>query len=143
MRTYQKKCGRCGGDGWYSQTHGGCFNCGGTRTVPGSGVVTVYVYTAEEKAASKLRAERYLRCMQIVRETASVLYDADQMSAEAGWYAEQGVRELRDREPERYERLLASLEAGRLEETVIALSKYCEDGYPLWYGNNDGGEVAP
>lgn len=134
MRTYEKKCGRCGGTGIFSERCGGCFNCGGNRSVPGTGRVTVYVYTAEEKAASKLHFERSTRARQIVRETAKALYVADQMTAEAGWYAEQGVSELREREPERFAKMLDALEAGRIEDTVIALSQFCAEGYPVWYG---------
>lgn len=137
MRSYEKRCGRCHGDGIYSETHGGCFNCGGNARVPGSGRVTVYVYTAAEKEASKLRAERTTRAHQIVREAAKAMRDAGKMDSEAGWYAEQGVRELRDREPERFAKMLESLEAGRIEDTVIALSQFCSEGYPVWYGKQE------
>jgi hypothetical protein len=127
MRTYQKRCGRCGGSGfWFDR--GLCFNC------RGAGQVTVTVRTAEEKAASKTLFERATRAYQTVRETAAALYEAGKMDYEAAWYAEHGVNELREREPERYAKMLDSLDAGRIEETVIALSVYCAAGYPIWYG---------
>jgi hypothetical protein len=45
------------------------------------------------------------------------------------------VRELQNREPERYAKMLASLEAGNVEATVIALAEYAATGYPEWYGD--------
>jgi hypothetical protein len=87
MRQYEKKCGRCGGTGIYSERCGGCFNCGGNRAVPGSGIVTVTVYTAEEKATAKLASERYRNARQTVRETAKALREARRLDTHAEWFA--------------------------------------------------------
>lgn len=137
MRQYQKKCGRCGGTGIYSDRCGGCFNCGGTRAFPGSGVVTVTVYTAEEKASRKLLFARASAAYRTVREAALAMRDAGELSVQDEWFADQGVSELREREPERFAKMLDSLDAGRVTDVVKALAAYCAAGYPLWYGKKE------
>lgn len=134
MRSYEKKCGRCGGTGIYSQTHGGCFNCGGNRATPGSGRVTVIVYTKEEKASQKLTWDRTLTARRLIEDCAKARHHEDR------FYAHHGVSELMTREPERFARLLDSIDAGRVADVTEALISYCRDGYPIWYGEKNVGE---
>lgn len=123
--TYTVKCSRCSGTGVYggmtaAGRGGECFGCNG------SGVKTVTRYTAEEKAAMqalKLRTDHALE--QIKARTREL---SGRRNSNQEWDALYGFVALRDADPERYVRMLDSLDAGRLDEVIHALVKYYRGG---------------
>jgi hypothetical protein len=111
MRTYQKQCGRCGGS---RQFRGGtCFNCRGT------GEVTVHVYTAEEKHANAVAFQRAQDALTALREFA-----AGELGREQGYDMATAFGHLRDHAPERFAKLLTSVESGNVRPVATALLTY-------------------
>lgn len=111
--TYQRKCGRCAGTGYYGD-RGECFAC---RL---SGTVTVTRYTAAEKAAIKVRDARIAAARAAVRSCADRIIGNHNDRCDV----HSAFGRLRDREPERFEKLLASVEAGRVEAVTRHLLTY-------------------
>lgn len=111
MRTYQKRCGRCGGSLYVCG--GICFNCRGT------GEVTVYVYTPEEKRASAHAFRRSQDALATLRAFA-----ADELHREQGYDMATAFGHLRDHAPGRFTRLLASVESGNVRLVAHALLTY-------------------
>lgn len=110
--TVTTKCKRCNGTGvWMGR--GECFGCNM------AGVRTHIRYTATEKAEKDARQAR----VSAVRNAIWSWAEAN-LSKLDRWDAQDGYIALRDREPERFEKLLASVEAGRLEDVVRALVAY-------------------
>lgn len=111
--TYQRKCGRCAGTGYYAD-RGECFAC---RM---RGTVTVTRYTAAEKAAIKARDARIAAARTAVRNCADRIIDShiDRCDVHTAF------GRLRDDEPARFEKLLASVEAGRVEAVTRHLLTY-------------------
>lgn len=119
---YTVKCRRCNGTGiwtgWTPAGRGGeCFGCDGT----GSLVITRY--TVEEKAAIQDRLRRrndaYTAIDSRARELGKQVGDS-----ELRWDATYGFAALEEQEPERYAKMLDSLDAGRLDEVINALAAY-------------------
>jgi hypothetical protein len=107
------KCRRCGGSGEFS--HGACFNCLGAG----------FTYPTEKTAprhsiSPKLR----MATIEAIRTRSTELdgYRNGPIEAETSW----GRSLLEDNEPARFERLVKSVEAGRLDDVIIALRAYCQ-----------------
>lgn len=117
--TYTVKCRRCSGTGiWFEA--GLCFGCNG------AGVKTATRYTAEEKAAKRALAERsYGALKRITTRTRELA--GGRRNSRLEWDARYGFTTLRDREPERFAKMLDSLDAGRLDDVIHALAKYYRD----------------
>jgi hypothetical protein len=113
MRTYEKKCRRCDGTGYFG-SRGGCFGCGGNAQVPGTGYVTVRVLTPEEKAQNALE----LGARKAVADIATK-YPGD-----PAFYALQGFTKLETQEPERFAKLIQSVANGRILQVFEALVCY-------------------
>lgn len=114
--TYTAKCRRCSGTGvWFES--GFCFGCNG------SGVKTITRYTAEEKAAKRTLAERTHGALERIKTRTRELADG-RRNSRLEWYAQYGFIALREREPERFAKMLDSLDAGRLDDVIHALAKY-------------------
>jgi hypothetical protein len=114
MRTYQKQCGRCGGSRY---VRGGvCFNC------RGAGEVTVIVYTAEEKRANADAFQRAQDALGTLRAFA-----ATELNKQDGWDMATAFGHLRDHSPERFARLLTSVESGHARTVAHALLAYYTD----------------
>ena len=119
--TYTIRCRRCGGTGAYegmtAAGRGGvCFGC------MGSGRKTVIRYTAEEKAAMQQFTARVASAREQVKARSREL--GGRRNSDLEWSASYGFGRLRDEEPERFERMLASVEAGRLDAVIHHLAAY-------------------
>jgi hypothetical protein len=122
--TYTKTCGRCSGKGVIGNL-GWCFDCDGAR------VVTVTRYTAAEKADMRARGERRIAALEAVRAGAkridtdrgtSIIDPAGLLHDWSRW----GFDRLESTEPERFAKMLDSIDAGRLYEVIIALADYAK-----------------
>lgn len=109
--TYKKKCGRCNGTGFFSR--GFCFRCQGATTV------TITRYTAAEKAERARYAARHAAAYDaIVRTRHTWLAPQDRVHL----YGAFDLLEMRD--PDRFAKMLDSLDAGRLHDVINALVAY-------------------
>lgn len=118
--SHQRTHRYCGGKGEVPRSSGlpgFCFGCNGTGKIP--------VYTAAEKAAQKAKQERWESTRALVEK------HARKIPAPEGVYAltfrldaVAGFDTLGEREPERLEKLYASLDAGRIDDVVYALYAY-------------------
>lgn len=120
-------CRRCGGTGIWGgvggQRGGWCFRCQGAKTV------TYTRYTAQEKADMKTRWNRRMAALEIVKVSAARLDESlglTRASREGAhillsvW----GFNTLADKEPERFDKMLDSLDEGRVYDVVRALADY-------------------
>lgn len=110
--THTRKCGRCTGTGYYLE-RGECFRCNGY------GTITVTRRTEAEKAAISARETRIIAARAAVIDFAKTLPDFD-----ATWDAGYGFGKLRDNEPARFEKMLDSIDAGRIAAVTRALIDY-------------------
>lgn len=118
--SYQRTHRYCDGKGEVPRASGMpgyCFGCEGTGRVT--------VYTAAERAARQAKRDRWESARALVEKRARKL------SAPAGVTAltfrldvVAGFDTLGEREPERMEKLYASLDAGRTDDVVYALYAY-------------------
>jgi len=118
--SYQRKHRYCGGKGFIrlaSGADGHCFGCKGT------GMQTVY--TVAERSAKRAKRERWEDARKLVGT------QARRMSPPPGVPAlvfrldvVAGFDSLGEQEPERMEKLYASLDAGRADDVVRALYAY-------------------
>lgn len=111
--TVTTECRRCNGTGIWAG-RGECFGCNaaGTRTHAR--------YTADEKAARKLLAARTISARDLVKARACELAGG-RRNSDLEWDANYGFGRLRDEEPERFLRMLDSVEAGRVDSVVHGL----------------------
>lgn len=118
--SYQRTHRYCGGKGEVPRSSGlpgHCFGCNGT------GQITVY--TAAEKAARKAKSERWEATRELVRAHArKIQAPAGVSSLTFSLDVRAGFENLGEREPQRLERLYASLDAGRVDDVVYALYNY-------------------
>lgn len=112
--TYTVKCRRCSGTGVYGNT-GVCFGCDGT------GRLTCTRYTPAEKAAISARRLRTTRALEQIKARAQELAGKN---SRFEWDVRYGFTALRDSEPERFTKMLDSLDAGRLDHVIDALAAY-------------------
>jgi len=122
---YTITCRRCGGTGAYNGMtaagRGGvCFGC------DGRGVKTVTRYTAEEKAARELFAQRIADARAQVKARAREL-GGGRRNSELETSANYAFGYLRDEAPDRFLRMLDSVEAGRLDDVVRHLAAYWDN----------------
>lgn len=105
------RCKRCGGTGEF--VRGQCFNCLGvgfttpnTKNAPHHNVTTT----------------RRLAVIDAIRTRATILdgYRNGPIETETSWARSL----LEDNEPSRFERLVISVEHGRLDDVIIALRAY-------------------
>lgn len=120
--TYTVKCKRCNGTGvwtgWTPAGRGGeCFGCDGT------GLKAITRYTAAEKAERQQHLGRRSRSLTLITERGREI-GAEQGDAELMWDAEYGFAALESHEPDRFVKMLATLEAGRLDDVIYALVAY-------------------
>lgn len=117
MRSYQRKCRRCGGSGYFSR--GGCFGCGGTNAIPGTGYTTVTVRTAEEKAESAATFQARVTLARAI----------DELPRDERWDAQDGFRHLEVNAPERFAKALMSVRNGRTNDVITALIAYWKEAH--------------
>lgn len=109
--TVTTKCRRCNGTGIWAG-RGECFGCNT------AGVRTNTRYTAAEKA----ERARFQARFSAARETTKTY--AATLDSDTQWNADYGFLHLRDDEPDRFAKLLDSVEAGRVADVVLALAEY-------------------
>lgn len=120
--TYEKTCGRCSGTGLFFD-RGFCFNCWGAKTV------TVTVYTPAERADRKRYATRRIAAVYAIKDMAARIdtergcNPADVEGLFRDW-SMWGFGRLETDEPERFAKMLDSIDAGRLYDVTIALADY-------------------
>jgi len=106
-------CRRCNGTGEFSRTHGVCFNCQGAGfTYP----------TAKTAPRHDVSSARRMATINTIR-TRAVERDGMRngpIETETSWARSL----LEDNEPARFERLVASVEAGRVDNVIEALRAY-------------------
>lgn len=120
--TYTAKCRRCNGTGvWSSATGGLCFRCNGR------GVVTITRYTADEKAAMRsllLRMGQVRTSQALAQIKARTQELSGTRNSDLEHESRCGLLALRENDPERYVKMLDSLDAGRLDEVIHSLVEY-------------------
>lgn len=124
--SHQRTHRYCGGKGEVPRASGlpgFCFACNGT------GKITVY--SAAEKAAKRARQDRWDATRELVRAHArKVTAPAGVSSLVFSLDVRAGFENLGEREPERLEKLYASLDAGRIDDVVYALYTYRTSSSP-------------
>lgn len=106
-----RQCRRCGGTGEFA--HGQCFNCFGAGfTTP----------TAKTAPRHNVSASRRSAVIDAIRTRATDLdgYRNGPIETETSWARSL----LEDNEPTRFERLVTSVESGRLDDVITALRAY-------------------
>ncbi len=106
-----RRCRRCGGTGQFA--HGACFNCHGAGfTTPTPKTFPRHNVTPAQRAA----------VIDAIRTRATELdgYRNGPIETETSWARSL----LKDNEPTRFERLVTSVEAGRLDDVITALRAY-------------------
>jgi hypothetical protein len=106
-----RKCRRCSGTGEFA--HGQCFNC------LGAGFTTPTAKTAPHHNVSTSRRLAVISAIRI-RATELDGYRNGSIETETSWARSL----LEDNEPARFERLVASVEAGRVDDVITALRAY-------------------
>ncbi|WP_086559924.1 hypothetical protein [Streptomyces africanus] len=118
--SHQRTHRYCGGKGEVPRTSGMpgyCFGCEGT------GKITVY--TAAEKAARQAKRERWESARALVEKHARTVQAPEGVRALVFRHeVVAGFDTLGEREPQRMEKLYASLDAGRIDDVVYALYEY-------------------
>jgi hypothetical protein len=118
--SYQRAHRYCGGKGEVPRASGipgFCFACNGT------GKITVY--TAAEKAVRQAERSRWDSTRELVRSHARKITAPDGVpSLTFSLDVRAGFETLAEREPDRLEKLYASLDAGRIDDVVYALYEY-------------------
>ncbi|NUQ98317.1 MAG: hypothetical protein HOY79_17795 [Streptomyces sp.] len=114
-------CRRCSGTGiWFGR--GWCFRCQGV------GRVTITRYSAQEKADFMVHWERRMAALEVIKAFAARLDESLGLTRASGdahvslsvW----GFNRLEESEPERFTKMLDSLDEGRVYDVVRALSDY-------------------
>lgn len=113
--TYTVKCRRCSGTGVYGNT-GICFGCNGT------GIKTCVRRTPQEKADQRALQLRTSHALEQIKSRTRER--SGQKNSRLETDARHGFTALRDNEPDRFRRMLNSLEAGRLDDVIDALARY-------------------
>lgn len=120
-------CRRCSGTGIWGgvggQRGGWCFRCQGAKTV------TYTRYTAQEKADMKARWNRRMAALEIVKTFAARLDESLGLTSASreGSHASLsvwGFNRLESDEPDRFAKMLDSLDEGRVYDVVRALRDY-------------------
>jgi hypothetical protein len=120
-------CRRCGGTGIWGGVGGlrggWCFRCQGAKTV------TYTRYTAQEKADMRARWDRRMAALETVKDFAVRLDESlglTSASLEGAHISLSvwGFNCLEQKEPERFAKMLDSLEEGRVYDVVRALRDY-------------------
>ena len=107
VKTY-RKCTRCHGSGYWAD-RGECFGCNGT------GARAHISYTAAERSEQRARTQRTMAAFDLIKATALRHFPQDRHDAMDG-----AIR-LRDTAPERFAKMLDSIDAGRIMAVVAAL----------------------
>lgn len=115
--TYEQKCRRCRGTGQYAN-RGFCFRC------HGGGIIDVTRYTPAEKAERIRYAARRTAAVNALHY--GVAKQKDWQTAEVRLNIPVGFDLLEMNEPERFAKMLDSLEAGRVYDVAIALAAYAK-----------------
>jgi len=122
-RTRQRDCRRCEGTGEWnhrSRTRSGiCFAC------RGRGVCDLVDWAPAENDAATDYNRRISAALDAIRTHAHTI--TGRRNSDLQDNAQWGLRQLEAREPHRAMRALASLESGRLDDTLHALAAYYED----------------
>lgn len=125
-KVTENPCRRCGGSGVWSgvggRAGGWCFRC------QGAGTVTFIRYTAQEKADMKVRWDRRIAALETVKDFAARLDKSLGLTRASGeahvslsvW----GFNRLEESEPDRFAKMLDSLDEGRVHDVVRALADY-------------------
>lgn len=111
-----RSCRRCNGTGEFSRTHGVCFNCQGAG----------FTYPAAKTAPRhNITTARRMTAINAIRTRATELdgFRNGPIESETSWARSL----LEDNEPARFERLVASAEAGRIDDIIAALRAYHRD----------------
>lgn len=106
-----RRCRRCGGSGQFS--HGQCFNClGAGFTTPQPKATPRHTISPSRRAAT----------ITAIRTRATELdgFRNGPTETETSWARSL----LEDNEPSRFERLVISVEAGRIDDVISALIGY-------------------
>lgn len=118
--SHQRTHRYCGGKGEVPRASGlpgFCFGCNGT------GKLTVY--TAAEKAARQAKRDRWESARALIEKRARKLSAPEGVTALTFRLdVVAGFDTLGEREPDRLEKLYASLDAGRIDDVVYALYAY-------------------
>lgn len=122
----ENPCRRCSGTGTWGGVGGRggwCFRC------QGAGSVTYTRYTAQEKAEFKARWDRRMAALETVKAFAARLDESLGLTSASregnhGSLSVWGFNRLADSEPERFDKMLASLDEGRVYDVVRALAEY-------------------
>lgn len=108
-----RRCRRCNGTGEFSRTHGMCFNCQGAGfTYP----------TSKTTPRHGISGERRTATINAIRTRATELdgHRNGPIETETSWARSL----LEDNEPDRFARLVTSIEAGRVDDVIAALRTY-------------------
>lgn len=108
---------RCKGTGGFELANGNVVPC---ASCCGRGFLIIY--TAAEKAERKAAWDRRYATLDIIKRRAAEISEGEPRGFAD--VVRQGFGMLADREPERLERLYASLDAGRLDDVIRALVAY-------------------
>lgn len=111
----------CGGQGWIRLVSGADATC-----QPCCGTGRIITRTKAEKAAIKASEARFNTAREVVRKHAATVSVPEGVLLRASfpYLVVHGLEMLAEREPERLEKLYASLDSGRLTDVVQALYTY-------------------
>ena len=107
-----RRCRRCNGTGEFSRAHGVCFSCQGAG----------FTILATKIRPNSVSHDRRIATIDAIRAYATNLdgFSNGPIEAETSW----SRAHLESHVPDRFERLVSSVEAGRIKEVVDALREY-------------------